>query len=126
MAKVRADEFAHAVGDILDQFADHVGEALGESIKEAATKSKKDLAASSPKRTGPKRTGRYAKGWRTEDTGTRLAPGQTVYNTKPGLPHLLEFSHALRGGGRSVAQPHIAPVNDKIPKMVEEGLEKRL
>ncbi len=121
MAKVRADAFAHAVGDILDDFAEHVGDALGEAIKEAATQSKKDLAASSPKRTG-----RYAKGWRTEDTGTRLAPGQTVYNTKPGLPHLLEFSHALRGGGRSVAQPHIAPVNDKIPQLIEEGLEKRL
>lgn len=121
MAKVRVDAFSRAVGDILENYADKVGDALGDVIKEVATQAKKDLAASSPKRTG-----RYAKGWRTEDTGTRLAPGQTVYNTKPGLPHLLEFSHALRGGGRSVAQPHIAPVNDKIPQLIEEGLEKRL
>lgn len=121
MAKVRVDAFSRAVGDILESYADKVGDALGDVIKEVATQAKKDLAASSPKRTG-----RYAKGWRTEDTGTRLAPGQTVYNTKPGLPHLLEFSHALRGGGRSVAQPHIAPVNDKIPQLIEEGLEKRL
>lgn len=121
MASIRIDGFSRAVGNVLENYSDKVGDALDDVIKEVATQAKRDLAASSPKRTG-----RYAKGWRTENTGTRLAPGQTIYNTKPGLPHLLEFSHALRGGGRSVAQPHIAPVNDKIPQLVEEGLEKRL
>ena len=121
MAKVGVNSVAKAINDVLSQYSDKVGDVLDDVIKEVATEAKKQLAA-----TSPKRTGRYAKGWRTENTGTRLSPGQTVYNTQPGLPHLLEFGHAKRGGGRVSAIPHIAPVNDNIPEMVEERLERKL
>lgn len=121
MAKVGINSVSSAVSNILEQYGDKVGDVLDEVIQEVAKEAKKELQA-----TSPKRTGRYAKGWRTENTGSRISPGQTVYNTQPGLPHLLEFGHAKRGGGRTMAQPHIAPVNDNIPQLVEERLERKL
>lgn len=121
MAKVKVGSVSSAINQVLEQYSDKVGDMLDEVIKEVANEAKKQLAA-----TSPKRTGRYAKGWRVENKGTRLGPSQVVYNTQPGLPHLLEFGHAKRGGGRVSAQPHIAPVNDNIPELVEERLERKL
>lgn len=121
----RIDRFQTQIADILEEFGTEVGDALGEVIEQVAKESKKDLAAASPKSSG-KRSGAYAKGWRTEDTGTRLGPGQTIYNTKPGLPHLLEFGHAKRGGGRVAGIPHIQAINDKIPEMIEKRLKEKL
>lgn len=121
----RIDRFQTQIAGILQEFGTEVGDALGEVIEQVAKESTKDLAAASPKGSG-KRSGAYAKGWRTENTGTRLGPEQTIYNTKPGLPHLLEFGHAKRGGERTKAQPHIAPVSDNIPEMIEEKLRRLL
>lgn len=121
----RIDRFQTQIAGILQEFGTEVGDALGEAIEQVAKESKKDLAAASPKGSG-KRSGAYAKGWRTEDTGTRLGPEQTIYNTKPGLPHLLEFGHAKRGGGRVAGIPHIQAINDKIPEMIEKRLKEKL
>lgn len=117
----RIDRFQTQIADILEEFGTEVGDTLGEVIEQVAKESQKDLAAASPKRSGA-----YAKGWRTENTGTRLGPGQTIYNTKPGLPHLLEFGHAKRGGGRVAGIPHIQAINDKIPEMIEKRLKEKL
>ena len=122
MPQVQINSFAKAIGDVLNQYGDKVDNVLDEVIQETAKDAKGKISAASPKG----KTGRYSKGWRTENTGTRLSPGQTIYNTQPGLPHLLEFSHALRGGGRSVPQPHIGPVEENIPEIIEERLARKL
>lgn len=121
----RIDRFQTQIAGILQEFGTEVGDALGEVIEQVAKESTKDLAAASPKGSG-KRSGAYAKGWRMENTGTRLGPEQTIYNTKPGLPHLLEFGHAKRGGGRVAGIPHIQAINDKIPEMIEKRLKEKL
>lgn len=113
--------FSKAVGDIVNKYGDDVRYALEDAIKDTAREAQKEL-----RQTSPKRTGDYAAGWRSENTGNRIAPSQTIYNQKPGLPHLLEFGHAKRGGGRTKAQPHIAPVSDNIPEMIEEKLRRLL
>lgn len=109
-----------SVGDILEKFSQEVGTILDDVIQETAKEARKDVANSSPGR------GKYAAGWKVEDTGTRLAPGRTIYNTRPGLPHLLEFGHALRGGGRTKAQPHVAPVNDQLAEKIEDKIRRAL
>lgn len=113
-------DFRTSVGDILERFSRDVGTILDEVIQEAAKEAQKEVASGSPG------GGKYAKGWKVEDTGTRLAPGRTIYNTRPGLPHLLEFGHALRGGGRTKAQPHVAPVNDQLAEKIEEKIRRAL
>ena len=109
-----------SVGDILEKFSQEVGLILDDTIQEVAKEARKEVAASSPG------SGKYAKGWRVENTGTRIAPGSTIYNARPGLPHLLEFGHALRGGGRTTAQPHVAPVNDQLAEKIEDKIRRAL
>ena len=42
------------------------------------------------------------------------------------LAHLLEFGHAKRGGGRTKAQPHIAPAEENGINALEKAIEKAL
>ena len=74
-----------------------------------------------------------------EDTGSEYAQQGTdahslsskavvVHSKKQyRLTHLLEFGHAKRGGGRTKAQPHIAPAEkagfDLLLSEVEKGVK---
>lgn len=60
-----------------------------------------------------KNTG-YDKGWKSKLVKERLSYRAYIYNDKPGLPHLLEKGHAKRGGGRTRAFPHVAPVEKEL------------
>lgn len=83
---------------------DDVVPAMEESLNEVSKEAVSRLKKASPGR------GEYRKGWsRKKETG-RMKVGYTIYNKLPGLPHLLEYSHALRNGGRSRPIVHIAPV----------------
>lgn len=73
----------------------------------------------------PKKTGDYAKGWRRakKNRGTGQY-ARIIYNArKPGLAHLLEKGHALRGGGRAAAFPHIAPVAEEYGAKLADDLK---
>lgn len=51
----------------------------------------------------------------------------TVYNKKHyQLAHLLEKGHALKGGGRTRAFPHIAPVAEKAQDMLLQNIRKNI
>lgn len=119
--KIKLDGFQDAIADILSEYSDKVDDVLEEAIKDTAKQARKDLRNNSPRRTG-----NYAKSWQTQNTGTRIAPGYTVYSSKPGLPHLLEFGHATRNGGRTTPQQHISPVNDSIPDIIEQKIRRAL
>lgn len=70
------------------------------------------------KKTSPKQTGDYRKGWRLKKEKDKV----TVHNkTDYPLTHLLEKGHANRDGGRTAAQPHIAPVEEKV---VDEYIQR--
>ena len=79
--------------------------------------------------------GRYGSGWTSQiETGRFTAQG-TIYNSKyPGLPHLLEYGHAIRNGGRIApekagftnAYAHIKPIEEKIVKEYIQKIEAAL
>jgi len=70
-------------------------------------------------------SGAYAKGWTSKFESKRLSSQGTIYNKDlPGLPHLLEHGHAMRGGGRVPGRAHIAPVEEKLIKEFEKAVEK--
>ncbi len=50
----------------------------------------------------------------------------TIYSKMPGLPHLLEYGHALRQGGRVQGREHIKPVEETLIEEYEKGIEKGL
>lgn len=58
---------------------------------------------------------RYAKGWGSKTVATRFGVEGYIYHKQtPGLPHLLEFGHAMPQGGRSRAKPHVQTVEQEI------------
>ena len=122
MKKATPDNFAAAVESVLNEYKDRVDDVLGDVIKVVGKEAAKDISRNAPRG----RTEEYARSWTSTDTGTRIAPGSTVYSTKPGLPHLLENGHALRGGGRTRAIPHISQVEEALPQMLEDRIRREL
>lgn len=114
--KVTIDTFPAEIQKILQKYGEDVEKNTSLVIDETAQKGAQLLRSMSPVNTKGKQSGAYAKGWRVEKTGAsgRIVTTANIYNTHPGLTHLLEKGHALRQGGRSPAIPHIAPVEEII------------
>ena len=101
-----------AISKWLEEYNDEVVEVMEETVDSIAKDSVKKLKAESPKGT----SGKYAKGWTYEKDKARLRVGATIYGKKGtyNLAHLLEFGHAIVGGGRAGGKTraitHIEPV----------------
>ena len=112
MSKDLANEIDKALAEYSSEIEDEV-DLIAEDV---ASEAVDELKA-----TSPKRYGKYARNWRFK----KNAKGSyVVHNAAPTyrLTHLLENSHLLRNGGRSKAQPHIKPVEEKV----KENFEKRI
>lgn len=123
--KVTLDTLSAELQKILDEYADDVVDDVKEATKKVAQKGAQAVrneSLSAFKNAHLKR-GRYGSGWTsTVETG-RLSAQGIIYNRKyPGLPHLLEHGHAMRGGGRVDGKAHIAPVEKKIVEMYEREI----
>lgn len=101
----------------LQEYTEEVVEALEKTEKELADEAVKEL-----RRTSPRRSGAYAKGWKK----TKQAGKMIVHNRKYQLTHLLEKGHAKRNGGRVAARVHIAPVEQRISKEAVERFKRVL
>ena len=117
------DGLAKVVIDGLTEYADLAAGELKSAVKKAGNSVKKDIQENAPKDTGA-----YSKSWTvktTKETSNSLEV--TVYSPKKyQLAHLLEFGHAKRGGGRTKAQPHIAPAEEKAIKQLESDIQRAL
>ncbi len=115
-----------------------LGEAIVKAMKELTTEAVKKInAATEPiakkyvtqlKRDAPKRSGRYAKGWKVSvGTGERGLRTSEIYNPKHyRLTHLLEKGHQLRQGGRAKARPHFISIEENVHAEFEKEVEKIL
>lgn len=120
---VRVEDLAAEVAEALAEYRQDVAENLKESVKDAAK-----AAVSELKKTSPKDTGDYAKGWRSttafeSDSDIRV---QVHNKTNYQLTHLLEDGHAKVGGGRVEGQPHIGPAADNAAKTLEKDVQIRV
>ena len=106
------------VNKILSQYGTVITTEINEVIPKIAKDAVREL-----KSTSPKKSGEYAKSWKADNKKGRLGSTATVYSTKPGLPHLLEYGHALKGGGRTRAFPHIKKVEEKTVEALEKEIE---
>lgn len=133
-SKIKATDFAAAVGEILAQFEETTVKAVSAAAEETALKAVVELKSTSPKnqKDGPKvRRGKYARGWKVKEEQKTTVPTFTVHNaTDYQLTHLLEFGHALRKGGRTYghakAYPHIAAAEQNAIKNFEDSIRKEL
>lgn len=121
--KVSIDQMADAIMQGLTEYADLAGDDMKKAVRKAGSSVKKDISANAPKKTGA-----YSKSWTvktTKETSNSLE--LTVHSkNKYQLAHLLEFGHAKRGGGRTKAQPHIAPAEEKAVRQLEEEIMRAL
>lgn len=119
--KTRIDDFSN----VLEQALSEYGDTAASSVKQAVTKAG-EAVKEQIKTAAPKDTGRYAKSWAVKTTKeTATSKNVVVHSTKQyRLTHLLEFGHAKRGGGRTKAQPHIAPAEQAGFEMLLSEVEK--
>lgn len=116
MKRVSVDQLANEIINIIGEYTDEVEEGL-EKVKEKVAKE----GAKTLKQVSPKRSGKYARGWRA----TKEDKDWVIHNAnRYQVAHLLEKGHALRGGGRVSGKPHIAPTEEKVIKMYEDEVEK--
>lgn len=120
---IKPEVFAQAVKDYLEIYVEDIGESVEETSNQIGKEAKDEL-----KRTSPKRTGKYAKGWTVKkDRKNKNYYTVKVWNkTDYQLTHLLEFGHATRNGGRTKAIPHIRPVEEKYKEEFEKRLKDKI
>lgn len=129
---MKADNFATAVSEILDDYRSEVRTGVAKTIEKAGNQALKTIKEKSPVRKG-KNGGRYKKGWRKKVKRGGVfgdAVSVTVYNATDGpLVHLLEKGHQKANGGRVEGTPHVSTaveaaertINASLPQAIEEA-----
>ena len=123
MANVSIDNMAAEIMKGLMEYKDLATADMKTAVRKAGRTVKKDIQANAPKKTGA-----YSKSWTVKTTKeTSESLELTVYSPKKyQLAHLLELGHAIRGGGRTKAVPHIAPAEESAVKELESDIRKAL
>lgn len=122
MAKTGINGLSDAISRILTEYADEITDRMDEVVPEVAKAGVRALRQNAGVFNGKE----YRGSWKTKIERGRLQTTATIYSTKPGLPHLLEFGHANRGGGRTAGQVHIAPVEQQIIEDFEKEVERAI
>ena len=123
--KVTIDNLADAIEKILNEYGEDIEKNLDEILKRSAKVGANLLKSESSSKFGG--TGKYARGWTvTEEKNTRWGSTYVIHNRVAGLPHLLEFGHAKRNGGRVDGRPHIKPVEEMLVNQVEQEVVTKL
>lgn len=122
MVKIYLEELNDTIQKELKEYGRETTEVMRDVVNEVT-----DQAVEELKVTSPKKRGKYAKGWRSQETkDTNTALTKTVHNRTPSLTHLIEKGHAKQNGGRVEGRPHIAPAEKRAIQNFEEQLRKRL
>lgn len=126
--KVTIDSFDKEIEKILSEYGDEVSKNLDSITKQIGQKGAQLLRNESKSSFGG--TGKYARGWTYQVQEGRLYTKVTIYNRTPGLPHLLEYGHAVILGGRVYGdysgKVHIQPVEEKVVKEYEREVVSKL
>lgn len=119
------DTLAKDVNKILLKYANAVVDNVNDITKEITKKGVEAVKSSARGAVGG--TGTYPAGFTSRFETGRFSAQGTIYNAVvPGLPHLLEFGHAMRNGGRVAGRPHLKPVEEELIKQYEEQVKEAL
>lgn len=108
----------------LTKYSNEVASRINVSSESCAKKLRTTL-----KRTSPKKTGDYGKGWRVKQThkGRTLSVFVVHNATDYQLTHLLEYGHAVKGGTKRVrAIEHIKPAEEQTINEFLNEVEKAI
>lgn len=121
--KTPIDKLQSNLDKILRDYAGSVNKDVAQLAKDFAKKGAVAVRQSAQAHGWGEHTD-YAKGWTSQFEEKRFSAQGVIFNKEvPGLPHLLEYGHALRQGGRTKAHPHIAPVEEKLKAEFQKAVE---
>lgn len=123
-SSIKIENLQNEVMKYLTDYVEDIEEGVKETTDSISKEAVKEVKQKSPRRQGTRKSP-YWKGWtkKKESKGRRYTT--KIYNkTNYQLTHLLENGHATRNGGRTKAQPHIKPVEEKYNKLYEEEIKK--
>lgn len=124
--KTPINKLDSAIHGILEDYSAEISQSMDQTVKRVTREGVKALRAES-RRAFPNGTAAYAKGWTSSvDTKKRSAQGVIYNKDLPGLPHLLEYGHANRGGGRTPGRVHIEPVENTIAQSFVKEVTKAI
>lgn len=126
--KVTIDNLGSEIKKILDEYAGNVDENVDEITKKVGKKGAQTLKNESLAKfkDSKKHKKRYGQTWTSKAEKKRLYTTVTIYNSQPGLPHLLEYGHASRNGGRVMGQEHISPVEQQLIAEFEREVRSKI
>ncbi len=120
---VPVDRLAQEISKIMGEYGENVQQNLDQIVTEMTKKG----ARANNQQAGQTFNGnKYRKSWTSQVETSRVSAQGTIYSKIPGLPHLLEFGHALRQGGRTTGRPHIAAVEESLVKEFETKVKSKL
>lgn len=115
-----SQDLASQIAKALAEYSTEVEEEVDKIAEETAEEAVQKLKTTSPKSPRAK-GGKYAKSWKK----TKMGKGNfVVHNTNYRLPHLLEFGHLKRNGGRVSGIVHIKPAEDHAIENFEKKLKE--
>jgi hypothetical protein len=126
VSSININKLAAEITESLKVFTTEVVEAADEAGERIGKEAVKKLKISSPRDSGF-----YAKSWSLKTIKKTGVPDVNIIHVKAPhyrLAHLLEHGHSLRSGGRTKAQPHIAPVEEEAAQeyinAVKDAIER--
>lgn len=126
---IKPNDFTAAVGQILNDYAEDVQEAVAQAVEATGKKALKTVRAKSPVRKG-KGGGRYKKGWRMKKERSGVFGTQakvTIYNATGGsISHVVENGHQKASGGRVEGIPHVRPAYEETERLLPELTAKAI
>ena len=127
---IKPEELQKAIMEYLEDYVEDIEEDVEDTVTEVAKEAKQELIQTSP-RSGIARNTKYYKGWAIKNgvksRTIRNKYSRVIWNkTNYQLTHLLEFGHATRNGGRTQAQPHIRPVEEKYGQEFADLLKTKI
>jgi hypothetical protein len=122
------NRLAAAIEHELQSFSDAVSEKIGEAVEIVANEVNDEIKQHVTFR---ERTGKYVKTFHIKkiNTGSKYNHSRVWHVKSPHyrLTHLLEHGHALRGGGRTRAFPHIIygeqMAERRMPELAEKAVQ---
>ena len=122
--EINIDDLAKAISDELERYGKRIFDELDEVSDEVAKETVEKLKSSGNYQD---RSGKYRRSFKVKDFKSYNQVEKKVYSTRPGLTHLLEYGHAVKGGrGRTRAFPHWAPAEAEAIETLERKLTQKI
>lgn len=126
---IKPDKLADTLKESLAKWVEVTEEAAQIGVRETANELLPDLQNANPNPEPYRSWKKYNSGWKVSLLVKRgkAYVSYVLHNAKEyQLTHLLEYGHAVRGGGRAAAFPHIQPVADRAEDLLFDNIIKNV